>query len=849
MLRLMRIPVHALMLTLFLVCSAEAACPEGDLSGDCEVNLPDLQLFAEQWLGGGCTGSGCADLDGDSIVEMGDFARLADKWHQKGIALIVNEFMASNGTTLQSVYYRDGQWHYEYPDWIEIHNCSGVAQNIGGMYLTDDLNEPAKWQIPAGITIGRGNYWVVFASGKSEPLVDFFGYHHTNFKLDADGEEVVLVDRDGNTPVDGIMYGDQSGDISFGRYPDASEDWRYLGTPSPGGENNGAYEDEVDGVAVSRNRGFYDAPFTVIITCDTPGATIYYSVDGIEPGKSGGRFPTGIKYTGPITISQTTCLRARAIKTGWKPSPIDTHTYIFVQDVKTQSPNGERPGTGWPASGYFNGQMIDYGMDPDIVYDPAYAGYIDQALLSLPTMSLVTEVDNLFDEEIGIYVHAGSEGRLWERPASLELIYPPNPEGPGFPDLVEVPDGQGGTRWELPRDMQGGFQADCGIRIRGGYSRSGSNPKHAFRVLFRSGYGPTSLNYPLFGDEGVDEFRAFDLRTCQNYSWAFDGSSQNTLVREVWSRDTQGQMSSPYYTRSRYYHLYINGHYWGIYQTQERSEANWAASYMGGDADDYDVLHSDWTVGREMSPTDGNTTAYRRLYDAAMAGFSSNSAYFRVQGLNADGTPNPSYEKMLDVDHLADFMILEYYTGDRDGPGSRFGNIPNNTWVVYNRRNPNGWKFPHHDNEHTLGTSNTEENMVTPYTSAGSQWRYFNQHWLHERLATQNAEYRMKFADRVQKHFFNDGLLTRDVARARFDNRAAQIDLAIITHSARWGDAKRHPPFTRQDWLNELNNARNWMSDRVSRVLNQVKGQGWFPSLLLDDQPRCFRGDRWYQDA
>ncbi|GAG62141.1 unnamed protein product, partial [marine sediment metagenome] len=435
---------------------------------------------------------------------------------------------------------------------------------------------------------------------------------------------------------------------------------------------------------------------------------------------------------------------------------------------------------------------------------------IDDALLSIPTVSLVTDLDNLFDPLTGIYVNADMEGLPWERPVSVELLYPPNPQGPGFPDLVKVRDPNGAVRWELPAEMRDGFQIDAGMRIRGGYSVSGNNPKHAFRLFFRGIYGPTKLRYPLFGDEGVDEFDHVDLRCSQNYSWAFSGSYHNTMVREVFSRDLQGEMGRPY-TRSRYYHLYINGHYWGLFQTQERSEASFGESYLGGDKDDYDVITSNWTFDRRMVPTDGNRESLDRLYDETTApgGFAGNERYYRVQGLDVDGTPNPNYERLLDVDNLIDFMIIEYYTGDRDGPGSRFGNKPNNTYAIYNRKNPDGFKWPHHDNEHTLGAGSAEENMVTPFASNYSLFddkEYFACHWLHEQLMFSNAEYRLHFADHVHRHFFNDGLLTLDKSRNRIINRMNQIYMAIIAESARWGDSKRTTPRTKDDdWLPELN--------------------------------------------
>ena len=49
-------------------------------------------------------------------------------------------------------------------------------------------------------------------------------------------------------------------------------------------------------------------------------------------------------------------------------------------------------------------------------------------------------------------------------------------------------------------------------------------------------------------------------------------------------------------------------------------------------------------------------------------------------------------------------MIITYYTGDRDGPGSRYTQPrPNNYFGVYNRLAPDGYKFFEHDSEHSLG--------------------------------------------------------------------------------------------------------------------------------------------------
>lgn len=568
---------------------------------------------------------------------------------------------------------------------------------------------------------------------------------------------------------------------------------QYFTTPTPGQFNVSGAQGIVEKVWVSHERGFYNSPFRVSLSTGTDGARVIYTTDGSRPTAA-----NGTPYTTPFWISRTTTLRAAAVKAGYIDSKVETNTYIFVNDVISQSPNGESPGPGWP-SGSVNGQDIDYGMDPQIVQQYPYSDQIDDALLAIPTLSFVTDLDNLFNPSTGIYVNARGQGRAWERPVSIEL---------------------------MNSDGSDGFQIDGGLRIRGGFSRTGGNPKHAFRLFFRSEYGENELEYPLFGDEGADTFKKMDLRCSQNYSWAFQGNDNNTMVREVWSRDLQGEMGH-YYTRSRYYHLYINGHYWGLYQTQERAEAAFAETYMGGKRDDYDVVKSK-TGERQVRPTDGNLEAYRRFYDLAVQGFENNDMYWRLQGLNPDGTRNPDYEKHLDVDNLIDFMIIEYYSGDRDGPGSRYGNVPNNMIAIFNRNDPQGWFWMQHDSEHSLGTG--ENNLVTPLTTAGAQWQYFNCQWLHEQM-TADPDYRQKFGDHVQKHLFNGGLLTLEKSLERLNERAAAIDMAVVAESARWGDGNHEPPYTRNTWLGAVNEVRSWITGRIPTLLSQFRGQGWFPSI------------------
>jgi hypothetical protein len=714
---------------------------------------------------------------------------------------VINELLASNGRILA-----DPQGEFE--DWIELHNPGDAPANLAGMYLTDDLAEPTKWQFPknnpALTTVPARGYLLVWADGE----VGDAGLHAI-FQLSAWGEDLALFDRDGTTLIDSVSFGPQRTDVSHGRFPNAGDTWSPLTWPTPGIQNVRIYQGFVETPQVSPGRGFYESDVLVTITCPTAGAVIYYTTDGAPPYLADLARPTATTaiYSGPIRIARTACLRAIAVKAGWNASPIATNTYLFVKDVIAQSPTGARPGPAWP-SGSVNGQAIDYGMDPDVVNDPRYRNLVDDALLALPSISLVTDPANLFNAQTGIYVNARQQGQTWERPVSVEMI---DPNGAA------------------------GFQIDGGLRIRGGYSRSNGNPKHAFRLFFGPEYGLPSLRHPLFGSEGVGEFEGIDLRTSQNYSWSYEGGNSNshdTFVREVFSRDTQRAMGRPY-TRSRYYHLYLDGQYWGLYQTQERSEASYAASYFGGDKDDYDVIKSKaGNGGYDVEATDGTLDAWRQLWNAASSGFGNDNTYYRVQGLNPDGTPNPAYPKLLDVDNLIDYMLCTYYVGDPDGPVSAWARVANNFYGIYNRVDPDGFQFFRHDAEHSLYDLNESRLFAATTTAVGGSFNQSNPLWLHTHLIV-HPEYRMRFADRTYRYFFHDGVLTPQACTDRFLARAHRIETAIIAESARWGDSKRAKPRTKDDdWLPDINGMiTSYFPARTGIVLNQFKTQGWWPGV------------------
>jgi hypothetical protein len=486
------------------------------------------------------------------------------------------------------------------------------------------------------------------------------------------------------------------------------------------------------------------------------------------------------------------------------------------------------------------GQVIDYGMDRTIINSTnaniGGAAKVKEALAAIPSMCITTDVKNLFDATTGIYTHPGNHGASWERAGSLEMLGDPN-----TPDR--------------------GFHSPCGLRIRGGFSRSTDNPKHSFRIFFRSDYGPSKLDYPLFGTAGAHEFDAFDIQCSQNYSWSFGGDSTYNALREIWSRDTQLDMGWQS-TRGRYVHLYLNGVYWGLYQIQERAEAAFGSTYIGGNKDDYDVIKhtgspggytTEATDGYFVTMPDGSPTAWKQLWTASRAAYWINnnknpaspgvtlnsspqeklSSFYGLMGLQADGRTPTGKPALLDVDNLIDYIMIVFFAKNADSPLTGGGGNPNNFYCMRDRLGPFGFISVEHDAEHSLdagGASDRWGPFESPTTGNWNNINYSNPQYLHQDLAA-SAEYRQRFGDHLYRACFNNGPLTLAKNQARFDRRATQIETAVYAESARWGDAKTTPALNASSWRTARTGTRGYFSARTTQFITEARSRGFYPSI------------------
>jgi hypothetical protein len=337
-----------------------------------------------------------------------------------------------------------------------------------------------------------------------------------------------------------------------------------------------------------------------------------------------------------------------------------------------------------------------------------------------------------------------------------------------------------------------GFQIDAGMRMQGGASRAPEHLKHSMSLRFREDYGSGSLEYPLFPESPVSTFNSIHLRARYNNSWIhWDQGQRNrgSMIREAWMRDTMLAAGEAAAGHGRYVHLYLNGLYWGVYEMHERQDASHYANYFGGDSYQYDATNAG-------VPVDGSRDSWTALQATVRSG-----NWEQIQAA-------------LDIDNHIRYTIVNLFGGNQDlksdgnwrTAGGGLADAP--------------WQFYVWDAERVL--ENVNQRGTSPIADLVGFLARLDDH----------EEYVTRFGDIIHELFFNDGALTPEKTAARWMNRAAELDLAIIAESARWGDARQANPLTKNDrWLPEQTRLlETYFPVRTQNVLEQQLRGRFYPN-------------------
>ncbi len=660
-----------------------------------------------------------------------DFLMKADLQTNAGVALASNngqwKYLAGVSEPVPNLTGEEDPSGPEGPDsandWVELYNNDVSPVNLTGWHLTDKPGNSLKWSFP-NVTIPAGGYLVVICDGADVTAPVAGGFLHASFKLSASGDYLALTGPAGAL-VSALSpaYPKQYTFQSYAR--DGSGNWKYCDTATPGAANAGTFFNVVVATpAVSVPGRFYSNSTTVNFTCATTGATIRYTTDGSEPTATS---PAATS----LTLSANTALRLRAFLTNYVPSQTVTHTYLIARTAAQQS----LPAfclTGDSAQAFYRpfGVFAIVNNNTTAANGPVnYTGAIWSSHPDATTLSPPNTAENP-----SLYNAPMQSGKPAERPIGIEILHTD-----ATPDLRNGAFIRcAGSPYSRQRYILA--QQNNATPNSSRWSVS-STEKPQINLFFRNDVGSSPLQYPLVPGSTVSQYENIRLRAGKN-------DISNPFIRDEYCRRLMlgmGQVT----VRGEFVNVYINSVFKGFFNICERPREPWFQQARNSDLK-FDVRNI-------TAITDGDTLAYNELVNFAKT--HATGSLTDYQGL----------QQRVDVVNIADYIILNAHAAMADWPG--------NNYVMDRERSTNGlYRFSVWDGEGGYGgfSRNPAYKIFNDIRSGSVSSETIPAKLLYTTLAA-SPEWRLLFADRIQKHFFNGGVLTDANLQSLFTTLAARV--------------------------------------------------------------------------
>jgi hypothetical protein len=661
---------------------------------------------------------------------------------QETLKIYINEFLASNVSTDADMVDFD-----DFSDWIELYNASDLDVDLQGFFLSDDLNDPYKWQFTETTIIPAKGFLRVWADGyntnpgetfqrpypdqNNETIYFTTKYHHLNFKLSRAGESLVLLSAD-SILIDSFSFGLQQRDVSMGRQPDGTDRWFYFGEPTAADSNATAAVIHIDYAAspeISLESGFYTGSQLVTISTLSPGGRIRYTLDGSIPLSS------SPLYESALAINQTTVLRARIFEDGKLPGEVITKTYFIDENI------------------------------------------------TIPVIAISTHPSWLFDNRIGIYDNI-FKGR--EIPVHFEFFEP------GELAAIEL---------------------NAGLRLSGQLSLYYA--QKSFTLTARERYGEDIITYQIFPRRESDTFKSLYLRNGglpDNQSTFFRDALIQSLVLN--KTDIDGQAYRPAI-------VFINGHYWGIYNIRDKINTDYIGTSHNLNPDDVDLLEYNVTVPRYPVTMAGDDNNYNDFY-----------SYIGTHDLSL--SENYQYiSNWMDIDEYINYQIIEIFADNIIW-------LDQNVRMWRERKANKKWRWILFDTDYGFGTPSLLSSGYTNNTlkfatnslngEPAPPWAT-----LIFRKLLNNEEFKTRFIQKFSVYL--NTLFHPDSVISRINYLQNIISPEMSRHISRWRneDTYGFPIQSYSEWSDNVNVMKNFALNRPRYQKQHIEDYfGLTGSFVLD---------------
>ncbi len=613
-----------------------------------------------------------------------------------GQNVCINEVVYSNKSVLEDSF-------GETPDLIELYNASDKDVNLSNWLIIDDTTKSTYWKFP-NVVIPAKSFLVLYASGRDGV---FENELHLKFKLGSMKDGVCLFDAKGKL-VSKMQPQCSPTNTSLAREQDGGNSICVL-EPTIGFSNNDAEKININyestSLTLEKTSGLYEKPFELHVSATNKNAQIYYTIDGTDPNEGDSLYKDFI-YIYDRTVEKNDI------------------SNIPTSDIWIKPNKNIFKGTALKVQAYSN------GCPASKIYTNTY--FVNSAIkerYDVPIVSIITEPDNLFDDEIGIYVigndlNYNKKGSDWERESHIEII-----------------DTNENTI----------LKQTFGLRISGSFSRTA--PQKSLRLFAKEKYGVPYFHYPNF-DENIDTVYTMSLRTTKAWTYAlFKDEISHELLDPTGIENMQ---IIPVV-------VFINGEYWGLHSLREHQENNYLNRANGSADKDFDVI--------KYTPS--------RIYadEGTMDDYNEFTSFLKDNSL-ADSENYKQACSFIDVDNLIDYFVAQIYFANGDFTANNI-----RLWKESNADSAR-WRYLFYDCDGCL--SNINYRYFHIYNADDHPLNYFGE-WptIIFDSFLENRDFRNKFQQRFYHHL--NTTFSPEVVLKKIEEYETLYEPMAAEHILRWG--------------------------------------------------------------
>lgn len=725
-------------------------------------------------------------------------------------------------------------------DWAELYNPSDMPAYLNDYYLSDDPNDPLKWQLPQAALL-PGEYCLIFLSGGESTD----GEIHAPFRLSETDPGIYLSCLDGMKQDKLLIPEGLIPNVSIGRTGEG--EIRYYAAPTPGSANttygfddasmvlafdpDSVYISEVSAVSAPKSG---ESDWIELVNCSSRALNLSgwsLTDDPDEPRKYvfGGLTVAAGGFTVVSCGSGSSSAAPFSISNGGETLYLVNGEGAFVDVFETgmtvlgaTSGRADRTQTGSrcffasPTKGYKNGTPLD-----GIVHEPvfSYNGLYSDGELGLAIScstagakirytldgTVPTESSALYSEPLNITrntvvrAKAFREGLIPSPMAAhtylvnesftmpVVSISLPRADYDRMYTSSMSPNGgithgpMVGCFVEYYIDGQLALSSGAGVRVSG--ASTSLHAQKSLGLYFRAGYGRSSLDFPLFEGCDITSFRSVVLRNAgQDADYARLRDSYMSVI-------CQGMEIDVSYFKPVI--VFVNGEYRGIYDLKENMNEDYIASHYGVDRKYANIIKRN---GMRLA---GDNTDYHNL---------------RSFCRNGDFSVQSNYEKLkerMDVVSFMDYLIARTYFYDGDMFNQKYWRTTDGTLK---------WRAVFYDSDYAMFGNTPSSSILGSYFNPGG---VSSAHGSITNMdfycaLNENREWRDEFITRYI--YYVKYVFCPENALPLYDALVEVYRPEMARHISRW-----HMPSSVSSWENNVAALRSCIERRPEYALRILK--------------------------